>query len=303
MPKWTVADIPQQFGKLAIVTGVGGLGFETGLALARAGAEVVMAGRNDDKGAAAVKSIQSAFPKANVRFELLDLASLASVTGFAERMMAAQTPIGILINNAGIMVPPTRLTTADGFERQFGINHLGHFALTAHLLPLLRQASGARVISVSSIAARTGQIRFDDLQWERSYNPGAAYAQSKLANILFALELQRRSDIGGWKIASIPAHPGVSKTDLIANGPGAASPLLPLQSLIGQSAAAGALPILFAATDINAIGGVYYGPAGLLQLRGAPANVALPSGAHDDAAAVRLWRESEALTGVKFHGR
>jgi len=223
MAKWTTNDIPPQKGKLAIVTGTGGLGYETALALAAAGAETIVAGRNETKGRETIRKILALSPRAAVRFEKLDLADLASVAAFAGRMLAADRPIDILVNNAGVMTPPQRQSTVDGFELQFGTNYLGHFAMTARLLPLLR-GNGARVVQVSSGAHRMGgAIHFDDLQWERSYKPWAAYAQSKLAMVLFALELQRRSDANGWGIRSNAAHPGFARTELIANGPGADS--------------------------------------------------------------------------------
>jgi NAD(P)-dependent dehydrogenase (short-subunit alcohol dehydrogenase family) len=205
---WTTKDMASQGGKLAVVTGTGGLGYETALALAQAGAEVVLAGRNPQAGASAVARIVAEVPGARVRFGALDLARLASVAEFAG---AFDAPIDILVNNAGVMVPPKRIETADGFELQFGTNHLGHFALTLGLLPLLR---GGRVISLSSIAARQGGLDFSDLNAKASYNPMKSYAQSKLACLVFALELQRQSDAKGWGVTSIAAHPGVARTDL-----------------------------------------------------------------------------------------
>src|SRR3981189_2360400 len=198
----TPADIPSQSGKTAVVTGAtGGLGYETALALARAGAEIILTGRNDRKGQSAIEKIGGEVTDARVRYQHLDLASLASVADFAQRMHALQS-LDLLINNAGVMALPRRQTTADGFEMQFGTNHLGHFALTARLAPLLRRASGSRVVSVSSLAHRTGFIDFDDLQGARAYSPWKAYGQSKLAMLMFALELQRRSDATGWNLTS-----------------------------------------------------------------------------------------------------
>jgi NAD(P)-dependent dehydrogenase (short-subunit alcohol dehydrogenase family) len=304
MAKWTTNDIPNQKGKLAIVTGTGGLGYETALALAAAGAETIVAGRSETKGHEAVGKILALSPRATMRFEKLDLADLASVAVFAGRMLAAGRPIDILINNAGVMAPPRRQSTVDGFELQFGTNYLGHFAITAHLLPLLR-GHGARVVQVSSGAHRMGgAIHFDDLQWERSYKPWAAYAQSKLAMLLFALELQRRGDANGWGIRSNAAHPGFARTELIANGPGAASFMSKLSGQVGKffshSAADGALPTLFAATSPDAKGAGYYGPDGWGEMKGATAPAVIGKNARDLAVARQLWDVSERLTGVKW---
>ena len=304
MANWTTADIPSQQGKLAVITGVGGLGYETALALAKAGARLIVAGRNPQKGAEAVKALKAAAPGADVTFELLDLADLASVRAFAARMTARGEPIDLLINNAGVMMPPKRRTTVNGFELQFGTNHLGHFALTGLLLPLLRQAKAPRVISVSSGAHHTGRIRFDDLQWIQDYNPWGAYGQSKLANLMFARELQKHSDAGGWGLVSAAAHPGYARTELIANGPGSGGPMAILSGVVGlvasQSAADGALPTLLAATSPNVTPGGYYGPRDMMELKGPPVPARVARGAKDDAVAKRLWTVSEGLTGVSF---
>src|ERR1700689_2792800 len=221
MNPWSVADIPPQNGKLAVVTGAtGGLGYKTALALARAGAEVLVTGRNAVKGRVAIEQIKRAVPSAKVRFTMLDLASLASLRAFATSMLANGRPLDLLINNAGVMDLPTRRLTEDGFELQFGTNHLSHFALTGLLLPLLRKAQSPRVVNVSSLAHRGGKIDFTNLQAERKYNSWAAYQQSKLANLLFTFELQRRSDADGWGLISNAAHPGYARTELIPNGPG-----------------------------------------------------------------------------------
>ena len=220
---WTTADIPSQSGRLAVVTGAtGGLGYETALALAAAGAEVVLAGRNDSKGANALARIRAAHPGATVRFERLDLASLASVAAFAETMLAAGRGIDLLVNNAGVMAPPERQLTVDGFELQFATNYLGHFALTARLLPLLRRVPGARVVNVSSLAANLDSIDLTDLQSQRSYVPFRTYGMTKLAMLMFALEFQRRSEAAGWGIDGMAAHPGYARTDIISNGPAVA---------------------------------------------------------------------------------
>lgn len=303
MASWTTKNIPPQNGRCAVVTGTGGLGFEDALALARAGAEVIIAGRHPGKGADAVAQIRQAVPTANVRFELLDLAILASVADFATRLRAQRTSLDLLINNAGVMTPPTRRTTADGFELQFGTNYLGHFALTAHLMPLLRAGKDPRVVTLSSVAARAGAIDFDDLNAERGYRPMPVYSQSKLACLMFALELQRRSDAGGWGVTSIAAHPGIARTELLFNAPGRGSGAARARSLLWflfQPVAQGALPTLYAATSPEARGGAYYGPNGLGETRGYPARARFPAQALDGAAAARLWRVSEQMTGARF---
>lgn len=303
MSRWTASDIPSQAGRTAVVTGTGGLGFEDALALARAGADVVLAGRNPLKGANAVGRIVHQVPAAKVRFEPLDLADLESVADFAARLQGCQDRLDLLINNAGVMVPPRRLVTKDGFELQLGTNYLGHFALTAHLLPLLRKGDGARVISLSSIAAPQGQIDFADLNATRSYKAMPVYAQSKLACLMFAFELQRRSDAAGWGFSSIAAHPGVARTALLHNGPGRRSLHGRVRSLLPflfQPVDRGALPTLFAATSPDAAPGGYYGPNGLAEIRGYPSPAKIPPQALDEAVAARLWDFSEQLTGVRF---
>jgi NAD(P)-dependent dehydrogenase (short-subunit alcohol dehydrogenase family) len=301
---WTLADIPAQNGRSAVITGTGGLGFEEALALTQAGGDVTIAGRNVAKGAEAVARIKASVPNGIVRFEQMNLADLHSVADFAARFSAGRKTLDILINNAAVMAPPQRQETPDGFELQFGTNHLGHFALTGHLLRLLRAGDRARVVTVSSISNRNGVINFDDLQAKRAYKPMTVYGQSKLANMMFALELQRRSEAGVWGITSIAAHPGISLTELIPNGAGHASPLgvmrLVLGSLLFQSPAQGALPTLYAATSPEAKGGAYYGPHRMSEIRGAPAPAKIPAQANDIKAAARLWDVSEQLTGVRF---
>lgn len=302
---WTSRDIPSQHGRTIVVTGTGGLGFEDALALAHAGGDVIIAGRNPDKGAQAVARIRETVPGAMVGFEVLDLGNLASIAAFGQRLAVSRQSVDILINNAGVMTPPRRETTADGFELQFGTNYLGHFALTAHLLPLLRRAGAPRVVSLSSVAARDGALNFDDLQAERGYKPMAVYSQSKLACLMFAFELQRRSDAAGWAITSIAAHPGISRTDLLHNAPGRLS----LQGIfrtalwfLFQPAWQGALPTLFAATSPEARKGGYYGPDKIAETRGYPGAAKSPEASLDANAASRLWDLSETLTGVTFGG-
>jgi NAD(P)-dependent dehydrogenase (short-subunit alcohol dehydrogenase family) len=298
----TQDKIPSQVGRTAVITGAtGGLGYEAALALAKAGAEVILTGRDAGKAHAALEKIGRDAIGATVSYEHLDLADLASVTAFAERMYARPS-LDLLIANAGVMALPRRQTTADGFEMQFGTNYLGHFALTARLLPLLRRASEPRVIQVSSLAHRTGSIDFSDLQATRLYSPWKAYGQSKLACLMFALELQRRSDAAGWNLVSNAAHPGFARTNLFASGPGGmlsfATDLA--APLFGQSAADGARPILFAAVSPRAKPGAYYGPGGLGELRGAPARALIMPQARNATAAAKLWDVSEQLTGMSF---
>lgn len=303
MGKWTTTDMASQSERQAVVTGTGGLGFEVALALARAGAEVVIAGRDHGNGDAAVSRIRSKVEAAKVRFEALDLASLASIAQFSERLAGAQERVDLLVNNAGVMVPPERQSTADGFELQFGTNHLGHFALTGRLLPLLRASGGARVVSVSSVAARSASTNWNDWNATVSYSAMPVYARSKIACLMFALELQRRSVAAGWELSSIAAHPGISRTELLHNGPGRGSAHSRVRSLLPflfQPAAQGALPLLFAATSPEARAGGYYGPNRLGETRGYPAAAKIPQQALDNAAAGQLWTISEDATGVRF---
>ncbi|WP_312184854.1 SDR family oxidoreductase [Brevundimonas vesicularis] len=302
---WTTNDIPDLSGRLAIVTGAtGGLGLETALVLAGKGAEVVLAARNPAKGAEAERLIRSRHPDAAVRFELLDLASLASVRAFAERYLATGRPIDILIDNAGVMALPTRQTTVDGFEMQFGTNYLSHFALVGRLLPLLT-AANARVVQLSSVAHRSGHIRLDDLNYQTHYSPWPVYQQSKLAMLMFALELQRRSDAHGWGLTSVAAHPGFARTDLIANGHAGKPGLFArgarlLEAVLSHSAADGALPILMAATLPDPTPGGYYGPTGFQEMKGPPGVAVIKRQARDVDVAKRLWTESERLTGMTY---
>ncbi len=304
---WSLAAAPRLDGQAAIVTGAtGGLGWEAALGLARQGATTILAGRNPVKGADALARLLAQAPGAAARFELLDLASLDSVAMFASRVAAAHPAVAVLVNNAGVMAPPRRRVTADGFELQFGTNYLGHFALTARLLPALLASGAARVVSVSSLAHRQAKMDFADPQGARSYRPWASYGQSKLAMLMFARELQRRATAAGWPLRSVAAHPGWAVTDIISNGPGGGSPGLKeavMQGafrLFGQSAARGALPILYAALAPEAAGGGYYGPDGIGEVRGGVGPSRVMPQAADPAAAARLWDLSERETGVRF---
>lgn len=300
MPPWTITQIPPQSGHLAVVTGVGGLGYEIALALAAAGASVVLAGRNADRGRTSLERIRAVVPRADIRFEQLDLADLASVRAFAQRMALQAKGIDLLVNNAGVMMLPKRRKTVDDFELQFGTNFLGHFALTGQLLPLLSRGR-ARVVNVSSSADNFGRIAFDDLQSERRYNPEAAYCQSKLANSLFTLELQRRSDECGWGLTAVTAQPGFTRTDLIANGMGKPNAILGfLWRFASHAPAVGALSILYPATMPDVTGGEYYGPDGFLALTGFPKRISYPRGALDRAKANHLWSVAEQSTHVSF---
>ncbi|ABK73881.1 SDR family NAD(P)-dependent oxidoreductase [Mycolicibacterium smegmatis] len=296
MTKWTTARIPDQTGRVAIVTGANtGLGLETAKALAAKGAHVVLAVRNLDKGKAAVDWIARSAPTADLELQQLDLGSLASVRAAADDLKGKFDRIDLLVNNAGVMWPP-RQTTADGFELQFGTNHLGHFALTGLLLDRMLTVPGSRVVTVSSQGHRIlAAIHFDDLQWERRYNRVAAYGQSKLANLLFTYELQRR--LTGHQTTALAAHPGASNTELARHLPGALERLV---TPLAQDAALGALPTLRAATDPGALGGQYFGPDGIGETRGYPKVVASSAQSHDADLQRRLWAVSEELTGVTF---
>jgi NAD(P)-dependent dehydrogenase (short-subunit alcohol dehydrogenase family) len=301
MDKWTAADIPDQSGRVAVITGANtGLGYETALALATHGAHVVLAVRNLDKGKDAVARISAQSPDADVALQELDLTSLASVRAAAEELRSAHDRIDLLINNAGVMWT-AKSTTADGFELQFGTNHLGHFAFTGLLLDRLLPVAGSRVVTVSSLGHRIlADIHFDDLQWQRRYNRVAAYGQAKLANLMFTYELQRRLAPQGTTVA-VAAHPGGSRTELTRNLP----PLLervatPVFGLLSQDAAGGALPTLRAATDPGVLGGQYYGPDGFGEMQGHPKVVASSDKSHDVDVQRRLWTVSEDLTGVVY---
>lgn len=300
-PDWSLADMPAQNGRIFLVTGgTSGIGYESAKALAAAGAQVVIAARNPQRAKEAIASILQETPNARVQFEEFDLADLASVRALSERLHATLPHLDGLINNAGIMQPPERGISADGFESQFAINYLGHFVLTAQLLPLLQKAAAPRVVTLSSIAAARGALHFSDMQFEQDYDPADAYSQSKLACLMFALELQRRSDAAGWGIQSIASHPGVSRTDLLVNHSGFAGFTRRRLAFLFQPAAQGALPTLYAATAQDARGGTYYGPTGMMETRGELGLAKVPDAATDLQASARLWTISEQLSGTRF---
>ncbi len=294
--RWTTDDVPGQQGRVAVVTGANtGLGFETAQVLAARGGTVVLAVRNVEKGKQAAARIAAAAPGATVTVQELDLSSLESVRAAAAELRAGHPRIDLLICNAGVMYPPKQ-STHDGFELQFGTNHLGHFALAGLLLEQMLPVPGSRVVTVSSVGHRIrAGIHFDDLQWERSYSRVRAYGQSKLANLMFTYELQRRLSGAGATIA-VAAHPGFAATELMRHTPMAAV----VTPLFSQNAAMGALPVLRAATDPGVVGGQYYGPGGFLGLRGYPQLAASSRRSHDEAVQRRLWAVSEELTGVTF---
>jgi NAD(P)-dependent dehydrogenase (short-subunit alcohol dehydrogenase family) len=303
MAHWTARDIPDLSGRRAIVTGANsGLGLQTALELARHGATVLMTSRNKTKGEDAVRRLRSALPDADVDLRRLDLADLDSVRELAGRN---EDPLDILVNNAGVMAIPRR-QTFDGFEMQLGTNHLGHFALTGLLMPALLARPGARVVTVSSALHRMGAMNFADLMGEASYGPWSAYAQSKLANLLFMRELDRRARAARLDLVSVAAHPGFASTNLQTVGPQMTrhrltSAVMRAGTLVlGQSAARGALPQLHAATAPGVRGGDYYGPRGIGEQRGLPKKVPMSDQARDDRSAEILWDESKRLTGVRY---
>jgi len=298
--KWTADKIPDQKGRIAVVTGSNsGIGLITARELARAGATVVLACRDTAKAEAAASQIESALPAAQLEIAALDLGSLDSVRSFAQRY--PHEHLDLLINNAGVMAPPRR-ETVDGFELQFGTNHLGHFALTGLLIDRMAGRDDARVVTVSSGAHRMGRIAFDDLQGERKYRRWSAYGQSKLANLLFAFELDRRLRAADSSIRSVAAHPGYAATNLqfaVASSPQRALMRLG-NAIFAQRADMGALPTLYAATLPGLEGGSYIGPDGVFEQRGHPKKVGSTSAARDEDAAAKLWSISEQLTGVTF---
>lgn len=293
--KWTEAKVPDQTGRVAVVTGANsGIGYEAAAALVRNGAKVILACRNTDTAGAAADRMGG-----STEVEKLDLSSLSSVRDFAERIHSSHPKIDLLINNAGVMWTP-HSTTEDGFELQFGTNHLGHFALTGQLLDLLLRVDGSRVVTISSFGHKTGRIHFDDLQLERGYGRHRAYAQSKLANLMFTYELQRRLAAAKVPTIAVAAHPGTAHTELTRN----AGLLHPLNRAFGrvvaQPATMGALPTLRAATDPEVRGGEYYGPSGIGEQHGPPKLVRSTQRSYNTSDQQRLWEISEKLTGVNF---
>jgi len=306
--KWTADDIPDQSGRTALVTGANsGLGLQTTKALASAGATVLMGCRNAEKARAARGEVVRDVPGADLEIVELDLGDLSSVERAAGEVAARDGSLDLLVNNAGVMAPPRR-ETADGFELQFGTNHLGHFALTGRLMDKLLAADAPRVVSVSSVAHRQGKMDFDDLNWEQSYSRWPAYGRSKLANLLFIAELSRRAAEADSDLIAAASHPGYSATNLQSAGPGMGGPaafvLVPFMKvgnlLLAQSEAQGALPSLYAATAPDVAGGEYFGPDGIAESRGNPHRVGRSGRASNTEDAKRLWDASEELTGVRY---
>jgi NAD(P)-dependent dehydrogenase (short-subunit alcohol dehydrogenase family) len=310
---WTPADIASQAGKRILITGANsGIGYHAASMLARKGAQVVLACRDKQRGEAALARLNAEAPGAHAELALLDLASLASVRQFAEQELAAQRSLLVLVNNAGVMAPPKRLETADGFELQFGTNVLGHFVLTALLMPALERSAASsperpRIVTIASIAHKRGQIGFDDLQSTRHYSPMRAYQQSKLADLMFAFELDRRLRAANSRVMSVAAHPGVAQTNLFRGGDRSAISRAArdlLGTFIGtllNTDDAGALPTVYAATSADASDGGYYGPQGWLEARGRNVGAAdVASQARDISAAARLWQVCEDLTHTRF---
>jgi NAD(P)-dependent dehydrogenase (short-subunit alcohol dehydrogenase family) len=295
--------VADQGGKLAVVTGASdGLGFELAVRLAAAGAEVVMPVRNRGKGEAAAERIRARVGGTKLSVRDLDLASLESVRAFTEELLGEGRPIDLLVNNAGVMTPPRRVESVDGFELQFAVNHLGHFALTARLMPLLR-AGRARVTTQTSFGANSYGVAWDDLQWTGKYRANRAYSSSKIAGALVAMELDRRSRAYGWGITSNVAHPGIAATNLLAGrAPARVIRFLSRFGVLAQTAEDGVLPALYAVTSPDAGGGRLYGPSGFRHLTGAPAEQRAYRHIADAGAAARMWDESERLVGVRFSG-
>lgn len=303
--KWTAAQILPQTGKTMLITGANsGIGYQAALELARHGAHVLLGVRNAARGQDALQRLLREAPGASAEVVELDMASLHSVRSFAESFLRRKQAMDVLINNAGVMALPKRELTVDGFERQFGTNHLGHFALTGLLLPALSRVSVPRVVTVSSLAHRNGKMEAENLQGERNYKPWDAYNNSKLANLLFANELDRRARAAGLPLLSISVHPGISRTSIFANGPGTADLKSKVINLLApvlmQDDAMGALPTEFAATDPDVRGGEYIGPDGLAEFKGFPKVVGQRPQALDEADAKNLWQISEKLTDVSY---
>lgn len=307
MGKWTAGDIPDQSGRTVVITGANaGLGLESAERLAERGARVLLAARNPEKGRPALEAVARVATGEKPSLVQLDLADLDSVEAAAAEIAEQAPSVDVLMNNAGLMAIPKRTTTAQGFETQFGVNHLGHFALTLRLLPQLLKAPAARVVALGSIAHLNGRILLDDLQGEKRYTAWDAYNQSKLANVMFALELDRRSKLAGLPLLGVAAHPGVSNTNLFSTGP-QASGFHPVNkvmqfgtAIIGQSPKAGALGQLRAATDPSTRGGEYYGPTAFRGARGNPVIAPVSKRAMDDDVSTKLWDASEELVGLTF---
>jgi NAD(P)-dependent dehydrogenase (short-subunit alcohol dehydrogenase family) len=311
--KWKAADIPSLAGKRILITGANsGIGYHAALKLARKGAQVMLACRDRQRGEATLARLDADSPSAHTELVVLDLASLGSIHAFAEQELARHRPLHVLINNAGVMAPPQRLETADGFELQFGTNVLGHFALTALLMPALEQAVAEsadrpRIVTIASIAHKRGRLNFDDLQSTRNYSPMRAYQQSKLADLMFAFELSRRLRAANSRVMSLAAHPGVASTNLFQSGNYSSAEKAVRNvaahaiGILLNTDAEGALPTLYAATSSDIQDGGYYGPQGFQEMRGddvGPARIA--SQALDTTAASRLWQVCEDLTGIKL---
>lgn len=311
MAQWTENDIPDLSGKRALVTGAAsGIGFEAARGLAQHGATVILVDRNEQAGAAALQKIRALRADAQVTFLPLDLSCQSAIRDFTSRLVAEGQPLDMLVNNAGIQPISERRSTRDGFELTFGIGHLGHFTLTAGLFPLLLKSPAPRVVTVSSLVHRLGNFDWDDLQMERNYFAQRPYNQTKLANMLFGRELQRRAQAAGLNLLSLVVHPGVSRTN-IGNSRKALGSFHLIDNLIsvvlgvvmsvfGQSAEGGGWPTLYACTSPQVTPGGFYGPDGLGETRGAPAPAKIHKAGLDDATAKRLWEVSEQLTGVRF---
>ncbi len=295
--KWDTKNIINQQGKTVLITGANaGIGFEAALALAQKDAEVILAVRNPEKGNRAMGKILEKYSPAKVRVMDLDLANLESVKNFAQEFTSAFSTLNILINNAGVMIPPFT-QTADGFELQMGTNHLGHFALTALLFPVLRKTPGARIVNVASMAHKRGNINLEDLNWQkRSYNAFLAYGDSKLANLLFTYELARRLDKANAGILSVAAHPGWSDTELMRHN----NAFEILARMMAQSQEMGALPTLYAAVNPEVKNGDYIGPSGFMEIKGYPKKVTSNAASHDTKKAEKLWELSEKMTQIPF---
>jgi len=305
--KWTASDIPDLTGKIALVTGANsGLGYYTCLELARKGAHVVLAARNKEKGNAALERIRAEIPAADLQFMKLDLANIEIVKYFADAFIEEYEKLDIMINNAGVMAIPLR-RTVQGFEMQFGTNHLGHFALTALMSDFIEKTPGSRIVNVSSLMHKFGKINFDDLNWEKSYSKWTAYSQSKLANLLFTLELDRRLKSVGKQTKAMASHPGYASTNLQTRGgemEGSKANVAVnnlMNKIIAQPAWKGALPSLYAATSPKAESGKFYGPSGLGAVRGYPVEEKVNPKFTDPETSKKLWEASEKLTGIKFN--